>query len=186
MLCRCLILQLGKASYPVQVGKRDARFASKDVANNNIPASTLDLSALLTSFQSHRLSLKGPVVLSGYHTIGLARCTTLSSRVYNETNIDATFIVALRRGCPSVGGDNNLASLDYSTTRFDTVHYQRLLQKKGLLHSDRQLYSGNRGHADILVRYYIDDPGAFWALPNLGNKSPLTSAAGKIYLSYFK
>ncbi|MQL87342.1 hypothetical protein Taro_019882 [Colocasia esculenta] len=179
------VVALGGASYPVQVGRRDARFASKDAANNNIPAPTLDLPALLANFQSHGLSLQDLVVLSGGHTIGLARCTTFRSRVYNETNIDVSFAATLRQGCPSAGGDNNLAPLDFSTTRVDTVYYQGLLQKKGLLHSDQQLYSGNGGQADDLVKYYSEDLDAFWvdfgvSMLKMGNISPLTGAAGEV------
>ncbi|XP_008782622.2 peroxidase P7-like [Phoenix dactylifera] len=184
------VVALGGPSYEVQVGRRDSRTASKDAANNNIPAPTLDFSALLSNFQSHGLSMKDLVVLSGGHTIGLARCTSFRSRLYNETaTMDAALASTLKPVCPSSGGDNNLAPLDETPTRFDGVYFKGLLKKKGLLHSDQQLFKGDGSSgSDGLVLYYSKNPHAFWedfgvSMIKMGSMSPLTGPFGEIRMN---
>ncbi|KAK1283937.1 Cationic peroxidase 1 [Acorus calamus] len=171
------IVLLGGQSYEVLVGRKDSRTASKDAANNNIPSPFLDFSGLLSNFQSHGLSLDDLVILSGAHTIGFAQCTFFRNRAYNETNIDPHFAESLRSICPPSGGDTTLAPLDGSTTKFDTVYYDGLLQQKGLLHSDQQLFKGDKSASEGLVRYFSENPKAFLAgfgvsMVKMGNLSP--------------
>jgi hypothetical protein len=96
---------------------------------------------------------------AGAHTIGLARCTNFRAHVYNDTNIDASFAKTRRPGCPgtSGSGDNNLAPLDLQTpTVFENNYYDNLVCKKGLLHSDQELFNG--GATDAQVRSYASKP----------------------------
>ncbi|KAJ8624551.1 hypothetical protein MRB53_033083 [Persea americana] len=179
------VVTLGGQSYEVLVGRRDARTASKDDANNNIPPPTLDFPALLSNFQSHGLALEDLVVLSGAHTIGMARCTTFKNRIYNETNIDSSFASALQMICPPTGGDNNTSPLDETTTIFDTVYFNDLLEEKGLLHTDQQLFKSDGSASDGLVRYYSTNSKAFGAdfgvsMIKMGNMKPLTGSDGEI------
>lgn len=184
-----MLIQLGGPSYEVEVGRRDSRTASRDAANNNIPAPTLNFSALLSNFQSHGLSMKDLVVLSGGHTIGLARCTNFRSRLYKETaTIDAVLASTLKPVCPISGGDNNLWPLDQTSTSFDGAYFKGLLQKKGLLHSDQQLFEGDGSGSDGLVLYYAKNPDAFWedfgvSMIKMGNMSPLTGPFGEIRMN---
>ncbi|KAF8402523.1 hypothetical protein HHK36_010608 [Tetracentron sinense] len=173
------MLQLGGPSYQVLVGRRDSRTASRDDANNNIPPPSLDFPALLSNFQSHGLNLEDLIVLSAGHTIGLARCISFRSRIYNETNIDPGYVAQLRMQCPSSGGDDNTAPLDGTTTYFDNVYFSDLLQYKGILHSDQELFKGDGSASDGLVKYYSNNPNAFWAdfgvsMIKMGNMKPLT------------
>uniref|UniRef100_A0A5B7BU80 Peroxidase n=1 Tax=Davidia involucrata TaxID=16924 RepID=A0A5B7BU80_DAVIN len=179
---------LGGPSYQVLLGRRDARNASFNDANIDIPAPFLNFSNLLSNFQSHGLELKDLVVLSGGHTIGLARCTSFRTRIYNDTNIDPEFAASLRKGCPVSGGDNNTAPLDATTTIFDTVYFQGLLQSKGLLHSDQEFFKGDGSESDDLVRYYSSNPDAFGAdfgasMIKMGNIEPLTGTNGEIRMN---
>lgn len=67
--------QLGGPSWTVQLGRRDSTTASLSAANSNIPAPTLNLSALITAFSNKGFSAKELVALSGlfyYLTVGLA------------------------------------------------------------------------------------------------------------------
>ncbi|CBI15846.3 unnamed protein product, partial [Vitis vinifera] len=64
---------LGGPSYQVLLGRRDARTASLNDANSDIPRPIFDFPALLSNFQNHGLDLNDLVLLSGGHTIGLAR-----------------------------------------------------------------------------------------------------------------
>ena len=55
--------------------------------------------------------------------------------------------------------------------------------KKGLLHSDQQLYNGNK--ADKLVLRFASKPGHFFAefaksMINIANINPLTGSNGEI------
>jgi len=106
------------------------------------------------------------------------------TRIYNETNIDSGFAQSLQANCPSSGGDNNLAPLDLSTpTTFDNSYYNNLVSKKGLLHSDQQLFNG--GSADSQVNSYTTNSAKFFsdfaaAMVNMGNISPLTGTSGEI------
>ncbi|KAL5580571.1 hypothetical protein UlMin_013013 [Ulmus minor] len=179
---------LGGPYYEVQLGRRDARTASFNDANNNIPPPFFNFSQLLNNFQSHGLDLKDLVVLSGSHTIGLARCTTFRSRIYNDTNIDSSFAASLRKDCPASGGDNNLKPLDFTTNMFDTAYYEALLSKKGLLHSDQELFKGDGSGSEKLVQKYSENLNAFAedfsnSMIKMGNIKPLTGNDGEIRLN---
>lgn len=122
--------------------------------------------------------------MPGAHTIGQARCVTFRNRVYSETNIDASFLASLKSNCPKATGDNNLSPLDTSTPNaFDNFYYRNLLNNKGLLHSDQQLFDG--GSADTQTATYSSNMKAFFtdfsaAMVKMGNISPLTGSSGQI------
>ncbi|PON94399.1 Plant peroxidase [Trema orientale] len=178
------VVQLGGPTWTVRLGRRDSTTASQSAANSNIPAPTLNLSGLITSFSNKGFTTKELVALSGSHTIGQARCTTFRARLYNEANIDSSFATSTKANCPSSGGDNNLSPLDVtSPTTFDNAYFKNLVGKKGLLHSDQQLFSG--GSTDSQVSAYSSNPGSFKtdfanAMVKMGNLSPLTGSQGQI------
>ncbi|XP_058111098.1 peroxidase RIP1-like [Magnolia sinica] len=182
------VVALGGQPYIVPLGRRDSRTASKEAANTRIPAPFSNFSALLSSFQSQGLTLEDLVILSGAHTIGLARCTNFRSHIYNDTDIDPAFADSLKTECPVTGDGNNTAPLDATTTVFDTVYYSGLLYKKGLLHSDQELFKGDGSASDGLVSYYSANPTAFWAdfgvsIVKMGKLNPLTGSDGEIRLN---
>ncbi|OEL20902.1 Cationic peroxidase 1 [Dichanthelium oligosanthes] len=180
------IVALGGTSYDVLLGRRDATTASIDDANNDIPTPFMDLPALLANFDSHGLSLHDLVVLSGGHTLGYSRCLFFRSRLYNESNtLDPAYAASLDERCPPSGDDDALSALDDTPTTVDADYYQGLMQGRGLLHSDQQLYQGGGGDTDALVTYYGENPSKFWedfstAMVKLGNLSPLTGDEGEI------
>ncbi|XP_030534440.1 peroxidase P7-like [Rhodamnia argentea] len=186
IIARDAVATLGGPGWDVKLGRRDARTASQAAANNNIPPPTSDLDALLSSFQNHGLSQKDLVALYGAHTIGQARCINFRARIYNESNIDGSFAVTMKSNCPSVSGvgDNNLAGLDFqSATSFDNTYFVNLMEKRGLLHSDQQLFNG--GSTDSLVSAYAVSQGTFFqdfvaAMINMGDIEPLTGSNGEI------
>lgn len=173
--------------YQVLLGRRDARTASKAAANSNLPPPTFSFSQLVSNFKSHGLNVRDLVALSGGHTIGFARCTTFRNRIYNVSNniIDPTFAASVRKTCPKSGGDNNLHPLDATPTRVDTTYYTDLLHKKGLLHSDQELFKGKGTESDKLVQLYSRIPLAFArdfkaSMIKMGNMKPLTGRQGEI------
>ncbi|KAJ4977768.1 hypothetical protein NE237_008548 [Protea cynaroides] len=178
------VVALGGPSWTVQLGRRDATTASLSTANSDIPAPTLNLSGLITAFSNKGFSTKEMVTLSGSHTIGQARCTNFRSRIYNESNIDTSYATSLKSNCPSSGNDDNLSPLDTtSPTSFDKYYFKNLVNKKGLLHSDQQLYNG--GSTDSQVTSYSGSSSTFLsdftsAIVKMGNLSPLTGSSGEI------
>ncbi|CAJ1970747.1 unnamed protein product [Sphenostylis stenocarpa] len=171
--------------YQVLLGRRDTRQASRDAANANLPPPFFNFQQLLANFQSHGLDLKDLVALSGGHTIGLARCTLFRDRIFNDTNIDPKLAATLRESCPRRGEDSSLAPLDATPSKFDTTYYKALLYKKGLLHSDQELFKGDGGESDRLVQLYSNDPNAFAkdfgvSMIKMGNLKPLTGSYGEI------
>ncbi|XP_021296930.1 peroxidase 4-like [Herrania umbratica] len=177
---------LGGPSWDVKLGRRDARTASQAAANNSIPAPTSNLNRLISRFNALGLSTRDLVALSGSHTIGQARCTSFRPRIYNERNIDSSFAQTRQGNCPRAtgSGDNNLAPLDIQTpTSFDNNYFKNLINRRGLLHSDQQLFNG--GSTDSLVRGYSNNPSSFSSdfvtgMIKMGDISPLTGSRGEI------
>ncbi|CAK9314611.1 unnamed protein product [Citrullus colocynthis] len=179
---------LGGPNYKVLVGRRDARRASADDANGNLPPPFFNFTQLLSNFQSHGLNLKDLVVLSAGHTLGYSRCTNFRTRIYNDTNIDPKFATALQGNCPQSEGDDNLRSLDMTPKFFDNAYFKALLTNKGLLHSDQELFSGGSGDSDGLVKYYSRYPIAFRndfgsSMIKMGNMNPLRGSNGEIRIN---
>ncbi|KAL2317391.1 hypothetical protein Fmac_031267 [Flemingia macrophylla] len=171
--------------YQVLLGRRDARTASRAAANSNLPPPFFSFSQLLSSFQSHGLNVRDLVALSGGHTIGFSKCSSFRNRIYNDTNIDPSFASSLRKTCPKSGGDINLQPLDSTPARVDTTYYTDLLHKKGLLHSDQELFKGQGSESDKLVQLYSRSPLAFArdfkaSMIKMGNIKPLTGRQGEI------
>ncbi|XP_059625455.1 peroxidase P7-like [Cornus florida] len=180
------VVTLGGPSWNVKLGRRDARTTSQSAANNGIPPPTSNLNNLISRFNSLGLSTKDMVALAGSHTIGQARGTSFRARLYNETNIDASLVQTRQGNCPRTAGsgDNNLAPLDLqSPTAFDNNYYKNLVNRRGLLHSDQQLFNG--GSADSIVRSYSNSQSSFTsdfaaAMVKMGDISPLTGSNGEI------
>ncbi|RZS14725.1 hypothetical protein BHM03_00046457, partial [Ensete ventricosum] len=117
-----------------------------------------------------------------------ARCISFRDRIYNETSIDSSLATSRQSNCPSSGdGDDNLSPLDAVTcTLFDNFYFRNLVKKKGLLHSDQQLYGG--GSTDSLVTTYSTNTARFFsdfaaAMVKMGNISPLTDTDGEVRLN---
>ncbi|KAK7374043.1 hypothetical protein VNO80_07467 [Phaseolus coccineus] len=178
------VVALGGASWSVPLGRRDSTTASLSSANSDLPGPSSSLSSLISSFSNKGFTAKEMVALSGSHTIGQARCTTFRTRIYNDTNIDSSFATSLQANCPSTGGDSTLSPLDTtSQNTFDNAYFKNLQSKKGLLHSDQELFNG--GSTDSQVNAYSSNPASFKtdfanAMIKMGNLSPLTGSSGQI------
>uniref|UniRef100_A0ACD5W9W1 Uncharacterized protein n=1 Tax=Avena sativa TaxID=4498 RepID=A0ACD5W9W1_AVESA len=180
------VVFLGGPSWEVKMGRRDSTTASFNGANNDIPPPTSGLANLTSLFAAKGLSQKDMVALSGAHTIGQARCTNFRDHIYNETDIDAGFARSRQSNCPRTAGsgDNNLAPLDLQTpTVFENAYYKNLVQKRGLLHSDQELFNGCA--TDAQVRGYVGSQEAFFkdfvaGMIKMGDVTPLTGSSGQI------
>ncbi|TQD76737.1 hypothetical protein C1H46_037726 [Malus baccata] len=179
------VLSLGGPSWTVQLGRRDSTTASLSAANAEIPSPSLDLNNLISFFSSKGFTTKELVALSGSHTMGQARCLVFRKRIHNETNIDSSFATSLKPNCTaSSGTDDNLSSLDVTSPFiFDNAYFKNLVNRKGLLHSDQQLFSG--GSTDSLVTTYSTTAETFYtdfasAMVKMGSLSPLTGTTGQV------
>ncbi|XP_040992006.1 cationic peroxidase 1-like [Juglans microcarpa x Juglans regia] len=178
------VVALGGPSWTVQLGRRDSTTAGFEAANSEMPSPGMDLSDLISGFSNKGFTEKEMVALSGAHTIGEVRCLIFRERIYNETNIDSTYATSLKSNCSSTGGDDNLAPLDVTTpVAFDNAYFKNLVNSKGIMHSDQQLFNG--GSTDSQVTTYSNNPTTFKAdfanaMVKMGNLSPLTGSSGQI------
>ncbi|KAF5180168.1 Peroxidase [Thalictrum thalictroides] len=177
------VVELGGPSWSVLLGRRDARTANRNDAEN-LPSPFADLPELIKNFSDKGFTAKEMVVLSGAHSVGVARCVLFRDHLYNGTNIENLVATARKSKCPSNGQDDNLSSMDHqSPNRFGNNYFQALVNRRGLLHSDQELFNG--GSTDDMVRVYSKDSDKFYtdfanAMIKLGNVKPLTLAQGEI------
>jgi len=151
---------LGGPNWNVPLGRRDSTTASASLANQNLPPPTASLATLVSLFGRQGLSARDMTALSGAHTIGQARCTTFRARIYGDANIDPSFAALRQQTCPRSGCDGNLAPIDAQTpVTFDTAYFTNLLSRRGLFHSDQELFNG--GSQDALVRQYSASSSLF-------------------------
>jgi peroxidase len=182
LAARDAVSLLGGPSWNVRLGRLDARSASRDAANANLPGPGSGLPALVAAFRAKGLSARDMTALSGAHTVGRARCATFRGRVNANAAgsgeaINATFAAGLRGACPAGGGaDGALVALDPVTPdAFDNGYFRALVERRGLLHSDQELFNG--GSQDALVRKYARNGAAFFgdfakAMVRMGNLAP--------------
>ncbi|XP_059309790.1 lignin-forming anionic peroxidase-like [Lycium ferocissimum] len=175
---------VGGPSWKVKLGRRDSTMANRTLANIDIPSPVDSLDTLISRFSKKGLSAEDMVALSGAHTIGQSKCSSFRNRIYNASDIDASFASTRRRQCPKNGGNGNLASLDLVTDKkFDNNYFKNLMQRKGLLQSDQVLF--NRGSTDSIVSKYSNDTRAFFAdfakaMVKMADIQPLTGRNGII------
>ncbi|XVF05833.1 hypothetical protein REPUB_Repub05bG0207200 [Reevesia pubescens] len=178
------VAALGGPTWTVQLGRRDSTTASFSNANTDLASPLMNLDELISVFSKKGFTAKEMVALAGSHTTGQARCLLFRNRIYNETNIDSTFAKSIQSNCPSTGGGENLSPLDAtSPVIFDNAYFKNLVNNKGLLHSDQQLFNG--GSMDSQVTEYSNNPITFNtdfanAMVKMGNISPLTGTNGEI------
>lgn len=181
------VVLTGGPSWTPLLGRRDSYTTSQNAANQAIPAPTDSLSTIISKFQAVGLSADDVVILSGSHTIGRARCTTFSARLYNFSNtlrpdpsLSTFYMSDLESVCPQNGDPNALNALDSITPdAFDNNYFSHLRQNEGLLQSDQELYSTQGASTASLVDFYAFNNDAFYAdfaasMVKMGNINPLT------------
>ncbi|CAL5077478.1 unnamed protein product [Urochloa decumbens] len=179
-------VRLSKGPFiPLPTGRRDGnRSVAADVAlNSPAPGATIaDIIALFAT--KFNLTAKDVAVLSGAHTIGKARCSAVSPRLYNfggqkgasDPTLDASYTATLRGECKP--GDNaTLVNLDPTTpTVFDTNYYALVAGKRGLLSTDAALlldpttkaYVSSQANATSPDQFFADFAASFVAMSKLG------------------
>ncbi|CAL5042426.1 unnamed protein product [Urochloa decumbens] len=187
LAARDAVSLLGGPTWSVPLGRKDSRTGSQSLANSNLPGPGSSLATLIRMFGNQGLSARDMTALSGAHTIGRSQCQFFRTRIYTETSINGSFAALRQRTCPRSGGDSNLAPFDVQTPDgFDNAYYQNLVQQKGLLHSDQELFNG--GSQDALVRQYSSNPSQFssdfvTAMVKMGNLLPSAGTQTEVRLN---
>ncbi|MBA0827847.1 hypothetical protein Goarm_012591 [Gossypium armourianum] len=177
----------GGPSWEVEMGRKDSLGASKEAATNNIPGPNSTVPILVAKFQNVGLSFNDMIALSGAHTLGMARCSTFSSRLQgsNGPDINLDFLQNLQQLCSQTDGNSRLARLDLvSPATFDNQYYINLLSGEGLLPSDQALVTDDY-QTRQLVLSYAEDPLAFFedfknSMLKMGSLGVLTGTDGQI------
>lgn len=131
--------------------------------------------------------------LEGAHTFGRAQCRFFNQRLFNfsgtgspDPTLSSTYLATLQQNCPQNGSGTTLNNLDPSSAdAFDNNYFKNLLNNKGLLQSDQELFSTNGSATISIVNNFATNQTAFFeafaqSMINMGNVSPLTGNQGEI------
>ncbi|XP_074319185.1 peroxidase N-like [Silene latifolia] len=185
----------GGPTWRVLLGRRDGMVANQTGANAVLPSPFESLDSIISKFGDQGLDLTDVVALQGAHTIGLARCATFSTRLFNfsdsgapDSTMNPTLVSQLQSVCPVNGNGNNTTPLDQSSTYlFDNHYFSNLVNSQGVLLSDQELYSSDTANTTSknIVECYSRNKQLFFqdfanSMIKMGNINPLTGLAGQI------
>ncbi|XP_020593117.1 peroxidase N-like [Phalaenopsis equestris] len=190
------VLLSGGRPWTVLLGRRDGLVANQSGANNGLPSPFNSLDVIIAKFAAVGLDTTDVVTLSGGHTIGRARCTLFSNRLFNfsgggaaDPTLDSSLASELQSLCPQNGDGNVTTALDQnSTDYFDNHYFNNLINNKGVLSSDQLLFSDDAAATNsmrTLVQSYASNSNLFFSqfassMVKMGNISPLTGVKGEV------
>jgi peroxidase len=152
-----IFTQSGGKPYHVPLGRLDSLEPASWSSVNEIPLHSFNVDQLIASFSSRNLDERDLVVLSGAHTIGGARCTSIASRFPEDTE----FVRRMRINCTNSDDANMLQDLDVTTpSELDNKYHQNLLNGTGVLTSDVQLLLNDATLG--YVNNFADNEWHFW------------------------
>ncbi|KAK9076919.1 hypothetical protein SSX86_005254 [Deinandra increscens subsp. villosa] len=183
--------QLIKGPYwPVPLGRRDGRI-SIATESRALPSPFANITTLRANFASKGLNVKDLVVLSGAHTIGVAHCSTIETRLYNFTgqgdtdpSLDPKYVPQLKSICFPTDKTTLLGMDPGSSKSFDQDYYKVVLKKRGLFQSDSALLSDKK--TSLYVKLYSQSHGFTFfkdfqdSMVKMGKIGVLTGKAGEI------
>lgn len=133
-------------AYRVETGRRDGNVSRKEDAERSLPPADGNVTVMTHFFAAQNLSMKDMTVLSAAHTIGVAHCTSFSSRMYNYTgagDMDPSLDPDYAKNLTAVCSPSHMVSvqpLDQATPNtFDLGYYQSVYSHRALLRSDAAL-----------------------------------------------
>ncbi|KAL2328331.1 hypothetical protein Fmac_021758 [Flemingia macrophylla] len=139
---------IGGPYWNVPTGRRDGLISRAADALQYLPAPFSNLTTLLSSFARFGLDANDLVLLSGAHTIGMAHCSTISTRLYNYTgkgdtdpNLQSEYAKNLKTlKCKNINDQTTLIEMDPgSRNTFDLGFYKQLVKRRSLFQSDAAL-----------------------------------------------
>ncbi|XP_019195232.1 PREDICTED: peroxidase 47-like [Ipomoea nil] len=166
MAARDAVFFSGGPVYDIPKGRKDGR-RSRIEDTRNLPSPTLNTSELIKMFDQHGFSAQEMVVLSGAHTLGVARCSSFKHRLNNfdtthevDPSMEAQFAQTLARTCSA--GDTAEQPFDSTRNSFDNDYFYALMRRNGVLFSDQTLYASPRtrgfvnGYAMNQAMFFFD------------------------------
>ncbi|KAG0475868.1 hypothetical protein HPP92_012313 [Vanilla planifolia] len=143
----------GGPVYDILKGRKDGR-RSRIEDTINLPAPFFNASSVIRMFGQHGFSAQETVVLSGGHTLGVARCSSFKNRLAKfdtthdvDPSMDPAFASTLIQRCRA--GDNAEVAFDDSRNSFDNDYFGTVQAGTGLLFSDQALLGDPRTRAAV-------------------------------------
>ncbi|XWS41217.1 hypothetical protein CRYUN_Cryun17cG0061700 [Craigia yunnanensis] len=147
MAARDAIFWAGGPMYDIPKGRKDGR-RSKIEDTINLPFPSFNTSELIKAFGQRGFSAQEMVALSGAHTLGVARCSSFKTRLSNtDPTLDSDFANTLSKTCSA--GDHAEQPFDITRNTFDSLYFNALIRKNGVLFSDQVLYTTPRTRAIV-------------------------------------
>ncbi|KAK4487464.1 hypothetical protein RD792_005901 [Penstemon davidsonii] len=178
--------------WPVPLGRRDGRVSNSTEALSQLPPPLFNSTQLIASFASKNLNVKDLVVLSGSHTIGVAHCSSITSRLYNFTgrgdsdpSMDPNYVAALKRRCSPTDA-NSIIQMDPGSSQvFDQDYYTIVSKRRGLFQSDGALLTNSVTNAYVQRHSNSSRLSSFLkdfsdSMVKMGRIGVLTGSAGEI------
>ncbi|KAF3340788.1 peroxidase 47-like protein [Carex littledalei] len=159
LAARDAVFWAGGPYYGIMTGRRDGT-RSKIEDTRGLPPPTLNTTDLIKLFvNQHGFTIPELVALSGGHTIGVARCSSLKNRLDNvDPTLEPNFAQSLTRTCSA--GDSTTVPFDRTSTTFDNVYFRALQSSQGVLTSDQTLY--NSPQTRMIVDNYAMNQAMFF------------------------
>eukprot|EP00252_Welwitschia_mirabilis_P006243 TRINITY_DN1706_c0_g1_i1.p1 TRINITY_DN1706_c0_g1~~TRINITY_DN1706_c0_g1_i1.p1 ORF type:complete len:343 (+),score=-6.22 TRINITY_DN1706_c0_g1_i1:137-1165(+) len=196
LAARDSVVLAGGEHYSLPTGRRDGRISN--ISEVNIPSPSSSVPDAADAFSTLGLNLSDMVTLLGAHTVGVAKCSFFSDRLYDfegtgkaDPTMDPTLVTTLKKVCPNPSSGNSsdpTVFLDQNSTSsfvFDNSYYGQLKLHRGILQIDQELWTNSSTKS--LVGAYASDGNRFdstfgSAMIKLGNASVLTGTKGEIRL----
>ncbi|CAA7020522.1 unnamed protein product [Microthlaspi erraticum] len=148
MASRDAVALTGGPYWEVKLGRKDSLTASQKDSDDIIPSSTLNATSLIDLFKRFNLTAKDMVALSGSHSLGEARCFSVTDRLYNQSGsgksdpaFEPIYREKLTKLCPSGGDENVTSGMDATPRVFDNRYFKDLVSRRGFLFSDQSLFT---------------------------------------------
>jgi peroxidase len=176
----------GGPIYNVPLGRRDGlNFATQQATLASLPAPFSNVTVLLATLNSLGLDTNDLVALSGGHTIGLAHCTSFTSRLYpsQDSTMNQWFAGQLKLTCPKSDTVNTTNNDIRTPNTFDNKYYVDLLNREGLFTSDQDMYTDSR--TKPIVTDFANNQDLFfqkfvYSIVKMGQLSVVTGSNGEI------
>ncbi|KAK6923359.1 hem peroxidase [Dillenia turbinata] len=147
MAARDAVALSGGPTWDVKLGRKDSLTACQKDSDDGVPSGQSNASFLIDIFKYFNLTVQDLVALSGSHSIGKARCFSVTPRLYNYSDVpgqpdpifDPKYKQTLEKICPLNGDENVTLGLDATPQSFDNQYFKDLIDIKGFLHSDQTL-----------------------------------------------
>ncbi|KAG2712253.1 hypothetical protein I3843_04G107700 [Carya illinoinensis] len=193
LVARDSVVATGGPFWKVPTGRRDGTISMASEALANIPAPTSNFSNLQTHFGNKGLDLKDLVLLSGAHTIGITRCSSIANRLYNFTGVgdqdpalDSEYAANLKaRKCKTPTDNTTLLEMDPGSHRtFDLSYYSLVLKRRGIFQSDAALTTNptSKSYITQLLQGPLEDFYSEFAksMEKMGRVNVKTGTEGEI------